>query len=110
MPVVGEVGGGGGGQNYCLFFFLMIRRPPRSTLFPYTTLFRSSSFQSLPQSFRKGGIHKLLIYACIGKAFVELTVVFLIAGFTQRHGIPGMLIHHTGYSIRNNITPFYLFP
>src|SRR2546430_2525907 len=26
-----------------MFFFLMIRRPPRSTLFPYTTLFRSSS-------------------------------------------------------------------
>src|SRR2546422_11727764 len=26
------------------FFFLMIRRPPRSTLFPYTTLFRSSPF------------------------------------------------------------------
>src|SRR2546425_6076541 len=26
-----------------LFFFLMIRRPPRSTLFPYTTLFRSES-------------------------------------------------------------------
>src|SRR2546428_10195763 len=26
----------------CFFFFLMIRRPPRSTLFPYTTLFRSS--------------------------------------------------------------------
>src|SRR3712207_8040513 len=25
------------------FFFLMIRRPPRSTLFPYTTLFRSAS-------------------------------------------------------------------
>src|SRR2546430_12581688 len=26
-----------------LFFFLMIRRPPRSTLFPYTTLFRSAA-------------------------------------------------------------------
>src|SRR3712207_8385995 len=26
---------------YICFFFLMIRRPPRSTLFPYTTLFRS---------------------------------------------------------------------
>src|SRR3712207_5118833 len=26
-----------------MFFFLMIRRPPRSTLFPYTTLFRSSA-------------------------------------------------------------------
>src|SRR5574344_2273076 len=30
-----------------LFFFLMIRRPPRSTLFPYTTLFRSSCYHSL---------------------------------------------------------------
>src|SRR5947207_13845363 len=29
-------------RNYS-FFFLMIRRPPRSTLFPYTTLFRSDS-------------------------------------------------------------------
>src|SRR2546427_3161739 len=28
-------------SRYLLFFFLMIRRPPRSTLFPYTTLFRS---------------------------------------------------------------------
>src|SRR2546430_13131776 len=28
---------------FCFFFFLMIRRPPRSTLFPYTTLFRSLS-------------------------------------------------------------------
>src|ERR1039458_9770959 len=26
---------------FCFFFFLMIRRPPRSPLFPYTTLFRS---------------------------------------------------------------------
>src|SRR6266849_7414257 len=28
-------------STYVYFFFLMIRRPPRSTLFPYTTLFRS---------------------------------------------------------------------
>src|SRR5690349_25168239 len=28
-------------EIFCFFFFLMIRRPPRSTLFPYTTLFRS---------------------------------------------------------------------
>src|SRR3712207_7449908 len=28
---------------YTVFFFLMIRRPPRSTLFPYTTLFRSKA-------------------------------------------------------------------
>src|SRR2546430_15624693 len=32
----------GRSQTLCFyFFFLMIRRPPRSTLFPYTTLFRS---------------------------------------------------------------------
>src|SRR5271165_7537348 len=29
---------------FLFFFFLMIRRPPRSTLFPYTTLFRSRAF------------------------------------------------------------------
>src|SRR5438445_12825189 len=29
-------------HSFFFFFFLMIRRPPRSTLFPYTTLFRSS--------------------------------------------------------------------
>src|SRR5258708_21481896 len=36
--------------RFILFFFLMIRRPPRSTLFPYTTLFRSAwlAFRSLP--------------------------------------------------------------
>src|SRR2546430_17739240 len=34
-----------------MFFFLMIRRPPRSTLFPYTTLFRSSG--ATPQQ----GVH-----------------------------------------------------
>src|SRR5256885_6976963 len=28
-------------SSFIFFFFLMIRRPPRSTLFPYTTLFRS---------------------------------------------------------------------
>src|SRR3989442_15616322 len=32
---------------YFFFFFLMIRRPPRSTLFPYTTLFRSAAVTSV---------------------------------------------------------------
>src|SRR6266581_8417411 len=35
------------------FFFLMIRRPPRSTLFPYTTLFRSR-----PPGARFGGVQR----------------------------------------------------
>src|SRR5436305_14079600 len=33
---------------FLFFFFLIIRRPPRSTLFPYTTLFRSIVEQNLP--------------------------------------------------------------
>src|SRR5437588_3831463 len=36
-----------------MFFFSMIRRPPTSTLFPYTTLFRSSTRRSLSEPFGK---------------------------------------------------------
>src|SRR5947209_19782036 len=38
------------------FFFLMIRRPPRSTLFPYTTLFRSKRPQPVVVGPRVGGV------------------------------------------------------
>src|SRR5450432_704972 len=38
-----------------LFFFLMIRRPPRSTLFPYTTLFRSDIRRPRPAAARRSG-------------------------------------------------------
>src|SRR3712207_7376817 len=37
-----------------IFFFLMIRRPPRSTLFPYTTLFRSEPLQVVLQPEDRG--------------------------------------------------------
>src|SRR3712207_9168914 len=37
-----------------IFFFLMIRRPPRSTLFPYTTLFRSRPRDPQPPRGRRG--------------------------------------------------------
>src|SRR2546422_11407698 len=42
--------------GFFFFFFLMIRRPPRSTLFPYTTLFRSVRERALelPQSLADG--------------------------------------------------------
>src|SRR2546429_4050912 len=45
--------------GYDFFFFLMIRRPPRSTLFPYTTLFRSDFRREAvrpPDSFDVQGI------------------------------------------------------
>src|SRR5438552_5144300 len=43
--------------SFLFFFFLMIRRPPRSTLFPYTTLFRSDHFKI---RFRAGNFPRLL--------------------------------------------------
>src|SRR2546426_5152497 len=47
--------------DHFFFFFLMIRRPPRSTLFPYTTLFRSHNLQGefRPGYSAVGGLQKL---------------------------------------------------
>src|SRR3712207_7386282 len=48
--------------------FLMIRRPPRSTLVPYTTLFRSTGLTGLMFDFRPAAvqdIHYLPVTACI---------------------------------------------
>ena len=42
------------GIKIILFFFLMIRRPPRSTLFPYTTLFRSHTSIIISMNISKG--------------------------------------------------------
>src|SRR2546422_11746137 len=58
------------------FFFLMIRRPPRSTLFPYTTLFRSvhglgvealDEVHRLPRLFRVDG-DRLAVLGDVGAA------------------------------------------
>src|SRR3712207_8736110 len=58
-----------------MFFFLMIRRPPRSTLFPYTTLFRS---------------HTVTLHDRSGVAYVEMTTALparrVIVGFWERAG------------------------
>src|SRR3712207_8481667 len=62
------------------FFFLMIRRPPRSTLFPYTTLFRSSA---------GSGYGLPTIYFLIQAAglFVERSVLGKRLGLAR--GLPG---------------------
>src|ERR1039457_7537705 len=49
MNIVAVCSNLGGRRFPPLLFFLMIRRPPRSTLFPYTTLFRSVSIETLVQ-------------------------------------------------------------
>src|SRR2546430_17735590 len=49
-------------HSVVVFFFLMIRRPPRSTLFPYTTLFRSARALSDDQRYRNAAARHL----CVG--------------------------------------------
>src|SRR5438874_9451273 len=45
-----------------LFFFLMIRRPPRSTLFPYTTLFRSLIEKEIFLNFSRWNVLAIWIF------------------------------------------------
>src|SRR5256885_4491698 len=56
------------------FFFLMIRRPPRSTLFPYTTLFRSRVLQT-------SALEHSQIYVPIVNWLVFLAVIAFVVGF-----------------------------
>src|SRR5215204_3803017 len=53
---------------FFFFFFLMIRRPPRSTLFPYTTLFRSPAPSSARRAVRPGVPKPLLTVRADGGA------------------------------------------
>src|SRR3712207_8696887 len=48
------------------FFFLMIRRPPRSTLFPYTTLFRSELYNTEKQQLWSSPLNHLLVTSEFG--------------------------------------------
>src|SRR6266496_982085 len=45
-------------SSFFFFFFLMIRRPPRSTLFPYTTLFRSSVGAHVDPAVQHPGVYR----------------------------------------------------
>src|SRR3712207_8768153 len=70
--------------NHLFVFFLMIRRPPRSTLFPYTTLFRSVGLGWAPEEFEWCGVP----YAHRGRRADEaIEVLQLILG-------GGMVAHH----------------
>src|SRR3712207_7283375 len=61
-----------------LFFFLRIRRPPRSTLFPYTTLFRSFSGEKLREIREARGLPRSLTAAGIRRS--EQTVLLYETG------------------------------
>src|SRR5439155_23205817 len=62
--------------TFTSFFFLMLRRPPRSTLFPYTTLFRSS--HSTRNKTRDGLIRVRNIRALNGRFNTSITHAYSI--------------------------------
>src|SRR2546423_8945098 len=69
------------------FFFLMIRRPPRSTLFPYTTLFRSASFVNHgaidEQMFFDSNGECLVVYAKIEPFLAEIRATSGMSQYLQ---------------------------
>src|SRR2546430_15400430 len=70
------------------FFFLMIRRPPRSTLFPYTTLFRSHRLGGRREVGRTGAIARHVEKPSLCVVPVGATTV---AHHGDRAGEPGLV-------------------
>src|SRR2546422_5362845 len=69
-----------------LFFFLMIRRPPRSTLFPYTTLFRSVALARVGSRGTAGcGVRAALRRAGERAGTVACAVSFLTGSRSEEH-------------------------
>src|ERR1019366_2650721 len=62
----------------CSFFFLMIRRPPRSTFFPYTTLFRSA------------GVVDVRMLRRAGSAIAHRNIAGLVHGERAHEAIDGI--------------------
>src|SRR2546430_11428148 len=104
------------------FFFLMIRRPPRSTLFPYTTLFRSRAIASLAppegmsmlsptnesalrdqdrKSTRLNSSHSQISYAvfCLKKKKKRLMPAIIVGGYSKTQcNTDYLILSHTWIS------------
>src|SRR3989475_10319568 len=90
-----------------LFFFLMIRRPPRSTLFPYTTLFRSTRLNRL------GGEHGIGRADIVENRFVGMKSrgVYETPGGTilhaARRALESLTLDREVLHLRDSLVPRY---
>src|SRR5205085_10346559 len=73
------------------FFFLMIRRPPLSTLFPYTTLFRSLSIHMILPAVRER-LEALLRHRSMEGALAELRANASLVSITGLHDVAKALV------------------
>src|ERR1035437_5971719 len=74
-------------EQVFFFFFLLIRRPPRSTFFPYTTLFRSAPAAGMPASIALGGFANVFQGPkgqCIQRGFHDDPL--RLSGYAQKLG------------------------
>src|SRR2546429_2056537 len=76
---------------FIFFFFLMIRRPPRSTLFPYTTLFRST-VANIGEKFLDGWPSPDLVAVLFNQSYVSKLATSSRCGFLPRHAARNQLL------------------
>src|SRR3712207_5300881 len=96
-------------EKKLLFFFLMIRRPPRSTLFPYTTLFRSqqvyNGFTNMTEIFilsmLTGGMAQMVTKQGGIQWVIEKIQTMVVGRKSAKFGI-GMLVGLTDIAVANN--------
>src|SRR2546422_6346350 len=74
-------------HSFLFFFFLMIRRPPRSTLFPYTTLFRSDAIFAV-DSLKEAVRSRWRLYAGLAATWLGLAALMW----------SGPRVHSAGFS------------
>src|SRR6267142_1121863 len=90
--------------SFFFFFFLMIRRPPRSTLFPYTTLFRSLLGSHTQEQgivlFGQGDTRRGIVHVIGPEQGLTLPGMLLVCGdsHTATHGALGALAFGIGSS------------
>ena len=75
-----------------MFFFLMIRRPPRSTLFPYTTLFRSLPMSEIERRVGELESHRqreIVVFCHHGGRSLQVTTWLRQLGFENVKSLAG---------------------
>src|SRR3712207_5937288 len=83
------------------FFFLIIRRPPRSTLFPYTTLFRSWAAATVPMGLLAWVVAPIVADRLSGPgALSRALILALTAGLVWQFVLVLLLVRHEQGTLR----------